>query len=844
MLYFRMILYEDKYIYLKWYGGDLYLYSVLDKTYEQVHDVIHHGYKIKRGEYLLIFFLGNNDIYYFSVYTNHYLVGLEKSEEISVSIGTRYLLEPTAVAVADLSMYENEDVYLVSDSLLARIISCEKSLDIESIVQNGESGINDLYSHIAKLTELNTCNPPYYNIRLCTTRFELVTQVYDVNTSQNFTFKQKDTVAFTVRGNGYNLVLSNQENLKWLDKMEAEFVNVILSNEQIQFKLKPDSYKETNLRIKIFENKNNKIIYNLTNDEISERVKYDDNKAEIKYYLNLAKTKYIIHHFDYIGKLEFYISKEDINENIIENILNTDEINLDLFHKVLENNTFELGMNKTLAIKKVNKIHAELLMTPSIHDFIIENVNSKYLISKKRYLIRSYMIILLEENSEAVITINYLNGTQIYSLDKNNNKFENKNFNQLVFITSDKDALIYVYYNIKNNSKNFVENKNDLNSELILFSSDCENNKLKYISDFGFEKYVPLKLSLMELSDSYLVIPQLQNATKIQKGANYITYMECEYNLINNYSGIFEKSTMNEGSNIIEKNQDLHMHINLDENKKNIFYQIIQCEQKSNEYEFITIIDGNEIEELDKDKSFVYGENEISLFIKSKEKMLFNYYKTKSNEDDYNRIVKNENPYFNISFLSKQQIKIDIIPIYKDLDFEFYFFMKLDNKTNSSDNPFEDKCYLKEIINSEKNTLNAENIKVKKIEFKNSKITNNIIDSLDLEEGDIIHYNILGLCNIFEDAQEYIFYNGQSHKIQNSDFPSEPISPPSDPSNAGENDKQEDHSLSVGAIVGIVFGCIALVAIGVFVFLKCRRKDSIDLESGNKEYPLTMENKN
>ena len=134
--------------------------------------------------------------------------------------------------------------------------------------------------------------------------------------------------------------------------MENDFVNVLISNEQIQFKVKNNDEEETNLRIRIFDNENNIIINNLTNKEISEKIIYNNEKNEIKYYINLSKNKYVINHFNYIGKLEFYISKEEINENNIEEILKTDKsINLDFFYKVMEDK-FDLGKNKILAIKK------------------------------------------------------------------------------------------------------------------------------------------------------------------------------------------------------------------------------------------------------------------------------------------------------------------------------------------------------------------------------------------------------------------------------------------------------------------------------------------------------------
>ena len=80
--------------------------------------------------------------------------------------------------------------------------------------------------------------------------------------------------------------------------------------------------------------------------------------------------------------MDFYISKDEINGNILKQILTEDDINMDLFDKVTNDN-FVLDNNKILIMKKENELLSELLITPLIHDFIIENTDSKYLIANK-----------------------------------------------------------------------------------------------------------------------------------------------------------------------------------------------------------------------------------------------------------------------------------------------------------------------------------------------------------------------------------------------------------------------------------------------------------------------------
>ena len=73
-------------------------------------------------------------------------------------------------------------------------------------------------------------------------------------------------------------------------------------------------------------------------------------------------------------------------------------------------------------------------------------------------------------------------------------------------------------------------------------------------------------------------------------------------------------------------------------------------------------------------------------------------------------------------------------------------------------NPLKNKCYMKQLISTNKNKLHSENIIIKKIEYKNSNIIKNIIDIPNLEKGDIVYSNILGIGKILDNIEEYIFY--------------------------------------------------------------------------------------
>ena len=801
-IYFTMDIEEDKYIYLEWNTGQLYLYSILNKTTEKKSYELYNAHYITKGSYILILEYGKNYLgYHFSININHYILNLEKSKETKVDMGIEQINQPTLITVVDLTKYE-KDLYLVSESKYVNIITCEKNMDIESIIENGRYDSKNLDTHIIKIDEINQekCNPPYYNVKLYNSRFEFIYDVYDIDTEQSFTFKQKDTIAFTVRGKGFNYVTSNLNNMKWLDQMQNENFNMLLSNKPIQFKLKPNEESDTNLIIKKFDNIYNISFDYLTNNEMAQRIRYNNDTKEIKYYINLSKNKYLINHFDYSGKIEFYISKREINENDIREILKTNDIDMNIFDHVTQTK-FEVASNKILAIKKEKKIFSELLISPLNNDFIIDYTNSKFILQNNNYYMTSYVTILLDENSDAIIKVYDLNNTEISTVDKNNPSFENKIYNKTLYLKSDKDTLIYIYHHIKENSKNFIDQKND--TILIIVSCDCRDSNLKYCIDNGFENYLPKELNLINIKDPKIFIKSLDtHETTIQKGSYYTAYMECQYDLMHNYSGFYKNSTSNDGSYLIENN--VYLYSNLYDDKKNIFYQIYECDN-SPENEYYTSIDEMNLKNLTiAPNSFISGEDHIEFFLKIKNEFLFNYYRTNSTEEDYNNTEKNVNQTFNLSIINKNTLQIDIIPKYKNVDFEFYVFIYLDKE--STNDTLSNKCYMKKLISTENNN----DVIINKLEYKDGKFNNTNLSVSNLETGYFIHINILGKGIILDQIEEYIFYEELVHKIEDSDFP-------------------DNNQLSIWVIIGPIIGVVVITAILVIVFLKHKKRNKIDI---------------
>ena len=131
---------------------------------------------------------------------------------------------------------------------------------------------------------------------------------------------------------------------------------------------------------------------------------------------------------------------------------------------------------------------------------------------------------------------------------------------------------------------------------------------------------------------------------------------------------------------------------------------------------------------------------------------------------------------------------------------------------------------MKKLIPLNNVTLNTENIIVEKIEYKDGKIINNIVNTSELITGEFMHSNILGIGKIFEDVEEYLFYEEQTHRIEDSDFP----------------DKQDEEKSWV--IFGIVMGVIVLVLLDVVLFYKLsKKKKNINLEDDNEKEPIILE---
>ena len=101
LLYFTMRLDEDRYVYLEHNSGEMYLYNITDNVLMTVYGKMRNAYKINKGSYILILKHGDSSSYQNMININHYIVNLEKSIEVKVELGTKWILQPTIAAVVD-----------------------------------------------------------------------------------------------------------------------------------------------------------------------------------------------------------------------------------------------------------------------------------------------------------------------------------------------------------------------------------------------------------------------------------------------------------------------------------------------------------------------------------------------------------------------------------------------------------------------------------------------------------------------------------------------------------------------------------------------------------------------
>ena len=828
--YYSMNIEEDRYVYLD-YEGDIIIYKTDNKEYITLSYKNHNAYAFQKGSYII--FIDFTQEYYlynfkYAMNINYFIQNPGINEEFK-SNNLYYL---------NMSEYDQDNIYFISEKSNIKILyTCLVGFSMDYILDSYNSRSHYLENNINKLSQVNKGGCKYLSF-IPSERFELVNEFYFVNKSENFKFTHNNTVVFEVDANGYIFIESNQENIKIIGNYENEFVNKIFIRNKIIFKLKSNDKTETNLRINIIENKNNIQLESLTVDELSSRIYYNSSSKDIKYLINLSKNKYFINHFDYEGNLKFYISKQDFNGiNLGE--LKTNEIDMNLFELVTKEK-FEIdNNNKIIAIETQNDIISELLISSELNSQLLENYNSKILYSNKKYFLINDLKILLDENSNANIKLMDINNTVISTINKDHPILDRIYYNKVLFLVSDRDALIYIYHGINAKSRTITISKNK-KGKFLLANRDCGNYELEYTLDFGFENYTAVGLKFNKFySYSGITILNITNNYKTQKNIELLAYYQCNQYLVSHYSGFYEDLKTNEGTNHLKNIKYANTKISL--GGKNLFYQIITNE--NNNIIFASINnDDTLIQSLSYNIGIIDSTNEgsvariddITFYIKSDD-LYFNYYKTKHTFEEYQIIARSKvsGYYTLIEFGSRSYINIR--PIYENIDTEFYLVMYVDEDKSISKNPFNNHIYLKEIFDNRNNLPKKPKIVIKNISYRSGNFSTQLLDLPKTYNHTMIYTNIIGVAKIFDDIEELIFYSGYNFEFVTYD-PDYNYDPNED------NNKKSSNALSGGEIAGIVIGIIVVGLIFAYVILKTRKKDSTSIEkkdsSNNLEQKL------
>ena len=475
---------------------------------------------------------------------------------------------------------------------------------------------------------------------------------------------------------------------------------------------------------------------------------------------------------------------------------------------------------KIVAIKYLDEdIKQYFCLNSIIQDFIINN-SVKSIQANKKYILKSGIKFSLEPTIKSNTILYTYSDDEIYNLNQVNNTFENDMEN--LKLISDSNTFIYIFHKIKNDSAlhQFPFKKEYLNKKVLIL----EETDSKYYYGYGYENYEPT--NLIELKDyGFKMIYNPYQNIQIPNDYIYAIYSE-EINYL--FYNLDE--TFNVGKNILKSNNYISTwDIKSPNNKKNLFYQYIECEI-FNEHKFNLVINGKDNREI----FFSLGEyinnvENLSLYYHTNEASIFNFYFTDSDLDSYQNLNRNYKRIFHISFINRTLIKIEILPIYVDYSLDYYFIYKIQN--NSSNNEeLNNICYIQKIIENEIN----ENYRFEKITLKGENYRTILLNTTYLEDNYTIYSNIFVEGNILDNINELTIYEAKSHFIQSTDFP-ESYDPETDWkditdngntgfSDGGELENNNGSNTTTILLATLIPSAFILGIIIFFIVIKIRRR--------------------
>ena len=815
IMYFSLKLLEDKYIYIGT-SCDLYFYS---KTKNEVYKIFKNkklGYgKVLKDEYFIFNFYDNCEpnSQTLAIISDYYYIDNEIpiSTEINSMEMSSILLSGTRQIIVDLKSYKDKP-YIILGNTNNHKYYCSESKDIEYIVRNEQSyNILKLDSHIIDLSNIDCPNnKTYIIIKFSNTIFELIFDYNIVEENQDtLIYEGEKTIVYNIKTNKnssyYIFAFSNYENLQDLNKTNIDYSKVLfnVSNNYI-IKLHQIKNDHTELKIRFYEIDDNIEITSIKENELSDLFYLDFDKSKIIYYINLLKKDVLYYHYNILGETEVFLLKENIQLNhiLIDKIIKEKIINEELFD-YQESNKIIIKPYQILAIKyNVTKLVQYLYMSSIYQDFVMNNP-VKYIKAYKKYILKKERGIVLDPESDSQIKLLTYNNSIYHIFDKNNTNKTYENLEENLCLQSDKDTIIYLfyrnkqYYSVTKCDKNFFENK-------ILYFDDWQR-EIYY--DYSFNqnyKSRPLLLNEMEpISTNFKFYYNPFN-----KNISLDIYF---YIYTNMYHKVYSLMNLNPGLNRL-KDDDKYMSQNIYNNEKlNLYYQYITCEAIDNEksemhlyiYRSWTFILYNTFGNF-----FRYKEHSIyTIFFgyDQKQKGILNYILTEYEETD----EESNNYYnFNLKMNIKDELLIEILPIDKNKEFDYYLVYTITNGTSTEiNNLLNNICFNLDLIEYDNNST----FFIEKITLRGNSSYQNVIINMteyNLTKGDIIYMNILVKGIILDKFEKIYNYSTKYYEIQ------EYI-----PDGGEESNEMSSSTL---ALI-IVFSIVGAILIFVIIFILYRK---------------------